>query len=101
MSALQNDPNGDPKEETSSSPERAGNSGGGMTPSESPNNSYETGAGEENSGFDSPPVSTLTLGNKDIEELDKKKPGDSSAGEVHGDAQPDVTANHKIPGNEQ
>ena len=101
MSALQNDPNRDTNEETSSSPEATGNSGRGLTPSEAPNASYETGAGRENSGFDSPPVSTLTLGNKDIEELDRKKPGESSAGEVHGDAQPDVTANHKIPGNEQ
>ncbi len=94
MAALQNDPNRDPNEATE-------NSRRSLTPSEAPNNSYETGAGRENSGFDSPPVSTLTLGNKDIEELDRKKPGDTSAGEVHGDAQPDVTANHKIPGNEQ
>ena len=101
MPGLQNSEANDPRPEQNDAPATPDAAGRSMTPSEAPNNSYETGAGEQNSGFDSPPIGTITLGDKEIEELDRSKPGESSTGEVHGDAEPDVTANHKIPGNEQ
>jgi hypothetical protein len=40
---------------------------GGKTPSTAPNNSFGTGAGDETTGFDSPPVTSSQLGNTDVD----------------------------------
>jgi|GEM_PF-3271204 len=72
-----------------------------LVPSDAPNNSFATGTGGDANDFDSPPVSTMTLGNKEIAELDGEKLDGSSADEVHDGAEPDVTAHHKMPGTEE
>lgn len=40
---------------------------GGKTPSTAPNNSFDTGAGDDLTGFDSPPVTSSQLGNSDVD----------------------------------
>ena len=72
-------------DEVNKQPERGNQK---LTPSEAPNNSFETGAGEDAGGFDSPPVETHYLGNKDVAELESLK-RESSTGEVQGDVEPD------------
>jgi hypothetical protein len=73
----------------------------GMTPSTAPNTSFETGAGDDALGYDSAPIETLVFGAKEIEDLDHSKPGESSTGEIHGNAEPDITAHHKTLGTEE
>ena len=41
---------------------------GGKTPSTAPNNAFGTGAGDDLTGFDSPPVTSSQLGNTDVDE---------------------------------
>lgn len=40
---------------------------GGKTPSTAPNNAFEMEAGNEPTGFDSPPVTSSQLGNTDVD----------------------------------
>lgn len=69
-----------------------------LVPSDAPNASFSTGPDDKADELDSPPVTTMTFGNKLIAELDENKPRESSAGEPGSEAEPDVTADRKIPG---
>jgi|GEM_PF-3799743 len=40
---------------------------GGVTPSSAPNTSYETGAGDETTGFDSPATGSISLSNPEVD----------------------------------
>jgi hypothetical protein len=53
----------DPEPESRQSPTR-------LTPSSAPNNSFDTGTGTENTGFDSPPVGSLSLSNTEVHDVD-------------------------------
>ncbi len=46
----------------------------GLTPSSAPNNAFGTGAGNEATGFDSPPVTSIGLSNKQVELPDEQRP---------------------------
>ena len=60
---------GNPEQSPERNPgERPGESTKGLTPSEAPNVSFETGAGEKELGFDSPPVTSMPLSNPEYYE---------------------------------
>jgi hypothetical protein len=61
-------------------PERSTKSG--LTPSESPNNSFAEGAGEENTGFDSPAIASETLSNEEYLDLESTRNRASTTGET-------------------
>jgi hypothetical protein len=65
-----------------------------MTPSEAPNNSFETGAGEENTGFDSPGVASQTLSNEEYLDLEKTRRDITTTGET-GDGLEAGDASHE------
>lgn len=64
----------------------------GMTPSVSPNNSFDEGAGEENTGFDSPAIGSQTLSNEEYLELEKQRDRASTTGETGEGIEPGDTA---------
>lgn len=71
--------------------EDAGGKPKGPTPTEAPNASFETGAGAESTGFDSPGVGSQTLSNEEYLALEKSRAratttGDTGDGIEAGDA---------------
>jgi hypothetical protein len=60
----------------------------GTTPSDAPNNSFETGAGAENTGLDSPAIGSHTLSNEEYLDLEGTRPSSSTTGETRDGIEP-------------
>lgn len=53
-----------------------------LTTSDAPNTSFETGAGRENTGFDSPGIASQTLSNEELLDLENTRKNSTTTGET-------------------
>jgi hypothetical protein len=71
-----------PPQQQGGDADQGGREGRTFTTSEAPNNSFETGAGEENTGFDSEAIGSIHLSNEEFHDLEKTRNNTSTTGET-------------------